>query len=76
MSQKDCRRTRELNELTHAWVGPKAFADLLTADYKTVAEKDPEKQSVEYDRVALVILDYFIRLIDSFPSQDHTSDSA
>ena len=39
----DSRKTRSDEEdINHAWIAPKAFGDLLTADYKIIAEKNPD----------------------------------
>ena len=50
------------------------IAHLLTADHKLVAEKDTDKHSVDFDRVALVILDFLTHYLDAFPARSKNAD--
>ena len=71
----DSRKTRsDAEDIDHAWIEPKAFGDLLTADYKIIGEKNPDNESKDYDRVALIILDFYTRYIDAFPGKTRTAE--
>ena len=62
-------------EHDHLWIEPKQFGDLVTADHKIVAtERDPEKESHLYDRVALCMHDFHTKWIDSFPASSKETD--
>ena len=66
----DHRRTRnDSQDVSHAWIEPTSFAQLLTADHKIVGEKNPEHESKDNDRVALVILDFATRYIVAYPAE-------
>merc|ERR1712078_885032 len=71
----DSRKTRsDAEDIDHAWIAPKAFGDLLTADYKIIAEKNAANESKDYERVALVILDFYTRFINAYPCKTRTAE--
>lgn len=53
---------------------PVKFGDLVTADHKIVAERDAEKESHSYDKVARCMHDYHAKWIDACPAVSKETD--
>ena len=73
--RKDTRKTRaDSEDVSHAWIEPKKFGDLLTADHKIIGERTASNSSKDNNRVALVIQDFYTRYIDAYPAPSRDAD--
>ena len=60
--------------MRHTWLEPKTFGDLFTCDHKIVAEKNPDNESLQQDKVALICYDFVVRWIDGFPAKSRSTE--
>ena len=47
---------------------PVEFGDLITADFKIIAEHDPDNQSRDGHRTAYVMQDWYVKWLAGFPA--------
>ena len=54
--------------------GPQEFGDLITADFKIIAEHNPDNSSRDGHRTAYVMQDWFIKWLAGFPAKSRTTE--